>query len=230
MPHKNVFTCQGKNSSSSLRSAPEIGQPSSELGPCSQSAFSSFHITPSPSPSPPCHASVMLPHSRFPFGLQRFIFLLLVSMCFLPCPAGAAVFRVGVVGPWGCDPLFAKALPSVAAQLAVNRINRDASLSYASTFDYSVLQVGPHICCSLLMNLFLGKSSIAVPHRTIHTVSLQEPCETSRALEKFVGFHTKASAYIGPSNPGYCDAASMLSKGWNKVKACKDCFDSLEAD
>lgn len=45
----------------------------------------------------------------------------------------------------------------------------------------------------------------------------QEPCETSRALEKFIGFHTKASGYIGPANPGYCDAASMLSKGWNKV-------------
>lgn len=45
----------------------------------------------------------------------------------------------------------------------------------------------------------------------------QEPCETSRALEAFVGFHTKASGYIGPANPGYCDAASMLSKGWNKV-------------
>uniref|UniRef100_A0A3Q3JWN1 Guanylate cyclase n=1 Tax=Monopterus albus TaxID=43700 RepID=A0A3Q3JWN1_MONAL len=92
----------------------------------------------------------------------------------MPFPAGAAWFRVGVVGPWGCDPLFAKALPSVAAQLAINRINRDPSLSY-------------------------------------------EPCETSRALEAFVGFHTKASGYIGPANPGYCDAASMLSKSWNKA-------------
>jgi len=32
-----------------------------------------------------------------------------------------------------------------------------------------------------------------------------------------MGFHTKASGFIGPANPGYCDAASMLSKGWNKV-------------
>lgn len=32
-----------------------------------------------------------------------------------------------------------------------------------------------------------------------------------------MGFHTRASGYIGPANPGYCDAASMLSKGWNKV-------------
>uniref|UniRef100_A0A3Q1IGT6 Guanylate cyclase n=1 Tax=Anabas testudineus TaxID=64144 RepID=A0A3Q1IGT6_ANATE len=117
-------------------------------------------------------------------GLQRFFLAFLASLCLLPNPAEAAWFRIGVVGPWGCDPLFAKALPSVAAQLAVNRINKDPSLSYAATFDYAVLQ---------------------------------EPCETSRALEAFVGFHTKASGYIGPTNPGYCDAASMLSKGWNKA-------------
>uniref|UniRef100_A0A3B5BIT7 Guanylate cyclase n=1 Tax=Stegastes partitus TaxID=144197 RepID=A0A3B5BIT7_9TELE len=111
---------------------------------------------------------------------NMFLLVLLASLCLLCCPAQAAWYRVGVVGPWGCDPLFAKALPSVAAQLAVNRINKDPSLSYA------------RLC-------------------------VQEPCETSRALEAFVGFHTKASGYIGPANPGYCDAASMLSKGWNKA-------------
>ncbi|XP_029311273.1 LOW QUALITY PROTEIN: retinal guanylyl cyclase 2 [Cottoperca gobio] len=117
-------------------------------------------------------------------GILSFLLVLLASLCFLPCPAQAGWFRVGVVGPWGCDPLFAKALPSVAAQVAVNRINKDPSLSYAATFDYTVLQ---------------------------------EPCETSRGLEKYLDFRTKASAYIGPANPGYCDAASMLSKGWNKA-------------
>lgn len=74
-------------------------------------------------------------------GLHSFVVLVLVALWLLPCPAQAAWFRVGVVGPWGCDPLFAKALPSVAAQLAVNRINRDPSLSYAATFNYAVLQV-----------------------------------------------------------------------------------------
>lgn len=74
--------------------------------------------------------------------LLEFPLVLLVALCLLPCPAQAAWFQVGILGPWGCDPLFAKALPSVAAQLAVNRINRDPSLSYAATFDYAVLQVG----------------------------------------------------------------------------------------
>uniref|UniRef100_A0A8D2ZJT1 Guanylate cyclase n=1 Tax=Scophthalmus maximus TaxID=52904 RepID=A0A8D2ZJT1_SCOMX len=122
------------------------------------------------------HPSPASMHPSFR-GFQRFLLVLLASLCLPPHLVQAAWFRVGVVGPWGCDPLFAKALPSVAAQLAVNRINRDPSLSRAAMFDYTVLQ---------------------------------EPCETSRALEAFLGFHTKASGYIGPANPGYCDAASML--------------------
>ncbi|XP_024866311.2 retinal guanylyl cyclase 2 [Kryptolebias marmoratus] len=161
--------------------------------------LSSFHpnhiiLVSSPqrsSMSPPCHYSFdslstlsPLPLISLLHGLLRFLFILLTSLCLIPCQTHAAWFRVGVVGPWGCDPIFGKALPHVAAQLAVNRINRDPLLTYAVTFDYAVLQ---------------------------------EPCETSKGLEAFVGFHTKASGYIGPANPGYCDAASMLSKGWNKA-------------
>ncbi|XP_077355787.1 retinal guanylyl cyclase 2 isoform X2 [Festucalex cinctus] len=122
--------------------------------------------------------------------LVRLLLVLLACLCALPYPCLGALFRIGVVGPWECDPVFAKALPDVAARLAVNRINKDPSLSYAATFDYSVLH---------------------------------EPCETSRALEKFVALHTKASAYVGPANPGYCDAASMLSKGWNKALFAWSC-------
>lgn len=98
-----------------------------------------------PSHSPPVLHNVPRLHLSPPLrtslsSLQRFFLALLAPLCLLPSPA-EAWFRVGVVGPWGCDPLFAKALPSVAAQLAVNRINKDPSLSYAATFDYAVLQV-----------------------------------------------------------------------------------------
>uniref|UniRef100_A0AAZ3S3D4 Guanylate cyclase n=1 Tax=Oncorhynchus tshawytscha TaxID=74940 RepID=A0AAZ3S3D4_ONCTS len=125
--------------------------------------------------------SLQLP--RYQYGV--FWFLLLAVLWLIgPSPAHAAHFRVGVVGPWSCDPLFSKALPSVAAQLAVNRINRDPVLSLAATFDY---------------------------------VILEEKCETSRALDGFMGFYTRATGFIGPANPGYCDAASLLGKGWNKV-------------
>nr|BAC76881.1 guanylyl cyclase [Oryzias latipes] len=139
-----------------------------------------------PSHTPPALTSVLSlsPGPAPKHTLLRLLLLLLPPLCLLPCSAEAAWFRVGVVGPWGCDPIFAKALPSTAAQLAITHINRDPSLSSAGAFDFAVLQ---------------------------------EPCETSRALETFVGFHTKASGYIGPVNPGYCDAASMLTKGWNKA-------------
>uniref|UniRef100_A0A8C7IGQ2 Guanylate cyclase n=1 Tax=Oncorhynchus kisutch TaxID=8019 RepID=A0A8C7IGQ2_ONCKI len=126
--------------------------------------------------------SLQLP--RYQYGV--FWFLLLAVLCLWligPSPAHAAHFRVGVVGPWSCDPLFSKALPSVAAQLAVNRINRDPVLSLAATFDY---------------------------------VILEEKCETSRALDGFME-SCQATGFIGPANPGYCDAASLLGKGWNKA-------------
>uniref|UniRef100_A0A8C5ART8 Guanylate cyclase n=1 Tax=Gadus morhua TaxID=8049 RepID=A0A8C5ART8_GADMO len=113
-----------------------------------------------------------------------FLRLVLPLMALLPCPAQGTRFRVGVVGPWGCDPLFSKAMPGVAAQLAVDRINKDPALSWEDTFDY---------------------------------VLLQEPCQTARGLQSFLGFQSQASAFIGLANPVYCDAASMLSKGWNKA-------------
>lgn len=93
------------------------------------------------------------------YNTQSFILLVLVSLFILPCPVQAAWFQVGVVGPWGCDPLFAKALPSVAAQLAINRINKDPSLSYTATFDYVVLQV--RCCQSVLCKLRLNVSIIS---------------------------------------------------------------------
>ncbi|XP_030635513.1 retinal guanylyl cyclase 2 [Chanos chanos] len=108
---------------------------------------------------------------------------LLVLLCLLPGSI-AATFRVGVVGPWSCDPLFAKAYPNAAARLAVDRINKDPSLRLGTTFDY---------------------------------VILEEDCETSHALGRFLGYYTRASGFVGPANPGYCDAASLLGKSWNKA-------------
>ncbi|KAJ8416772.1 hypothetical protein AAFF_G00326500 [Aldrovandia affinis] len=122
---------------------------------------------------------------QFPFPLHGawLLWFLLVTLC-LPSKTQAIVFRVGVVGPWSCDPLFAKALPRVAAQLAVDRVNKDNSLSLGSVFDY---------------------------------VILEEDCQTSRALSGFLEYYTRASSFMGPVNPGYCDAASLLGKSWNKA-------------
>uniref|UniRef100_A0A9J8AVG0 Guanylate cyclase n=1 Tax=Cyprinus carpio carpio TaxID=630221 RepID=A0A9J8AVG0_CYPCA len=111
-------------------------------------------------------------------------------LCLFPATFAATV-RVGVVGPWSCDPLFTKAQPGVAAQLAVDHINRDPYLSQGITFDY---------------------------------VILEEDCETSQAFARFLGFYTRASGFIGPVNPGYCEAASLLGKSWNKAVFSWSCI------
>ncbi|XP_055479239.1 guanylate cyclase D [Psammomys obesus] len=64
----------------------------------------------------------------------------------LPAWAGEA-FTIGVLGPWDCDPIFSQALPSVAAQLAVDGVNKDASLLQSSQLDFKVIPTGcdaPH--------------------------------------------------------------------------------------
>ncbi|MCI4386143.1 hypothetical protein PGIGA_G00058890 [Pangasianodon gigas] len=48
-------------------------------------------------------------------------------------------------------------------------------------------------------------------------VVLQEPCETSKALTTFVYYEKEADAFIGPGNPGYCNAATLLGKNWDKA-------------
>lgn len=93
-------------------------------------------------------------------------------------------YKVGVVGPWSCDPLFSKALPHIAAKLAVERINKDATLDLGLNFNY---------------------------------VIIDEDCQTSKALSTFLTYSGVASGFIGPSNPGYCDAATLLGKNWNKA-------------
>ncbi|XP_051572013.1 retinal guanylyl cyclase 2-like isoform X3 [Myxocyprinus asiaticus] len=114
----------------------------------------------------------------------------LLCLC-LPPASTAATLRVGVVGPWSCDPLFTKAEPSMAARLAVERINKDHSLSQGIRFDY---------------------------------VILEEDCDTSHSLARFLGYYTRASGFIGPINPGYCEAASLLGKSWNKAVFSWSCI------
>lgn len=54
--------------------------------------------------------------------------VLLWAGCLPDLSWGTGTFTVGVLGPWDCDPIFAQALPSVAAQLAVDQANQDPSL------------------------------------------------------------------------------------------------------
>lgn len=95
----------------------------------------------------------------------------------------ALPYKIGVIGPWTCDPFFSKALPEVAAALAIERISRDVSFDGSYTFEY---------------------------------VILNEDCQTPKALSSFISHQQMASGFVGPANPGYCEAASLLGNSWDK--------------
>lgn len=57
----------------------------------------------------------------------------------LPLTIHATTFKVGVIGPWKCDPIYARAYPDAAAKLAVSRINKDPTLNKGHWFDYVLL-------------------------------------------------------------------------------------------
>lgn len=116
--------------------------------------------------------------------LYNSLLWVLLWVLMFPCCVRCLIFRVGVVGPWNCDPVYYKAFPAAAARLAVSRINGDLSLDLGLKMDFTILQ---------------------------------EPCETSKALTAFIYFEKMADAFVGPSNPGYCVAASLLAKNWEKA-------------
>ncbi|XP_077748865.1 retinal guanylyl cyclase 1 [Canis aureus] len=64
---------------------------------------------------------------------------LLLLLLLLPPSALSAVFTVGVLGPWACDPIFARARPDLAARLAAARLNRDAALEDGPRFEVTLL-------------------------------------------------------------------------------------------
>ncbi|XP_040195932.1 retinal guanylyl cyclase 2-like isoform X1 [Rana temporaria] len=128
------------------------------------------------------HLPIRRPLRTFPFHVL--LCFILIGLLMKPLGVQSVNFTVGVVGPWKCDTLFSKALPELAARLAVTKINNDSSLQLAHTLDYKILE---------------------------------ENCETSKALMEFPNFEKFSSAFIGPQNPGYCDAASLLGKNWDKA-------------
>uniref|UniRef100_A0A3Q0SQE5 Guanylate cyclase n=1 Tax=Amphilophus citrinellus TaxID=61819 RepID=A0A3Q0SQE5_AMPCI len=123
-------------------------------------------------------------HTLPTLPFYNFLLWVLLGVLTFPCCVRCLIFKVGVLGPWNCDPVFYKALPVTAARLAVSRINGDADLDLGLKMDFIILQ---------------------------------EPCETSKALTAFIYYEHVADALIGPTNPGYCTAASLLARNWNKA-------------
>lgn len=78
--------------------------------------------------------------------------------------------------------MYSKALPDLAARLAMARINKDPYLSKGYWYDYTLIN---------------------------------EDCQTSRALARFIELEGYGSVFLGPANPGYCTSAALLAKNWN---------------
>uniref|UniRef100_A0A3B4AR60 guanylate cyclase n=1 Tax=Periophthalmus magnuspinnatus TaxID=409849 RepID=A0A3B4AR60_9GOBI len=123
--------------------------------------------------------------------VYNFSLWILLGVLTFPCCVHCLIFKVGVLGPWNCDPIYYKTYPTAAARLAVSRINRDPNLDLGLTMDFIILQ---------------------------------EPCETSKALTAFIYYEERADAFVGPTTPGYCTAASLLSKNWGKALFSYGCI------
>uniref|UniRef100_A0A665UJR9 Guanylate cyclase n=1 Tax=Echeneis naucrates TaxID=173247 RepID=A0A665UJR9_ECHNA len=63
----------------------------------------------------------------------------LLMFSFLPCQGWATTFKVALVGPWKCDLLYSKALPDLAARLAISRINKNPYLNKGYWYDYTLI-------------------------------------------------------------------------------------------
>ncbi|XP_019742856.1 retinal guanylyl cyclase 2 isoform X2 [Hippocampus comes] len=141
------------------------------------------HFPPPWEPNHPFVPTVKSRHSSLTPDFYNFLVFVILGLLPFPCCVRGLVFKVGVLGPWNCDPVFYRTQPAAAARLAVTRINEDLSLNLDLKMDF---------------------------------VILQEPCETSKALTEFIHYEKMADAFVGPTNPGYCTAASLLAKNWDK--------------
>uniref|UniRef100_A0A4W4F921 Guanylate cyclase n=1 Tax=Electrophorus electricus TaxID=8005 RepID=A0A4W4F921_ELEEL len=62
--------------------------------------------------------------------------LSLLMLSHLPHEVWSTTFRIALVGPWTCDPMYSKSLPEVAAHLAMSRINKDPHLNRGYWYDH----------------------------------------------------------------------------------------------
>lgn len=52
----------------------------------------------------------------------------------------SATFKIALIGPWSCDPMFSRAMPTAAANLALSRIQSDGSLSRGYHYSVKLLE------------------------------------------------------------------------------------------
>lgn len=92
---------------------------------------------------------------------------------------------------------------------------------------YKIGVVGPWACDLLFSKALLDIAAQLATERinrdpsfdldySFEYVILNEDCQTFRPLSSFISHHQMASGFIGPVNPGYCDAALLLGNSWDK--------------
>ncbi|XP_077326752.1 retinal guanylyl cyclase 1 isoform X1 [Lithobates pipiens] len=79
-------------------------------------------------------------HPRWKLPISSLLFFFI--MILLPSTIRTTTFRIGLVGPWTCDPLIAKALPNIAARLAISDLNSDHTLASGIWFEHVLLPQG----------------------------------------------------------------------------------------
>uniref|UniRef100_A0A4W6CTJ1 Guanylate cyclase n=1 Tax=Lates calcarifer TaxID=8187 RepID=A0A4W6CTJ1_LATCA len=72
--------------------------------------------------------------------MQILQLLLLLCLWFLcVTDVWSATFKLALIGPWSCDPMFSRAMPTAAANLALSRLRSDGSLSRGYWYDVKLL-------------------------------------------------------------------------------------------
>ncbi|XP_071321254.1 retinal guanylyl cyclase 2-like [Trachinotus anak] len=65
------------------------------------------------------------------------LWLLLWLLCIME--VWTATFKLALIGPWSCDPMFSRAMPTAAANLALSRLRGDSGLSRGYWYDVKLL-------------------------------------------------------------------------------------------
>lgn len=109
-------------------------------------------------------------------------------LCFLDITlAWSATFKIALLGPWSCDPMFSRAMPTAAANLALSRIQSDSSLSRGYHYSVKLLEED----CSLSRGAEARKAYPLFPtnHQLLH-------------LSPLVSFSSEGSGRHGGLRPG----------------------------
>uniref|UniRef100_A0A8C6KY44 Guanylate cyclase n=1 Tax=Nothobranchius furzeri TaxID=105023 RepID=A0A8C6KY44_NOTFU len=109
----------------------------------------------------PCVPIIKSRQSLWTLPFYNFLLWVLLGVLTFPCCVHCLIFKVGVLGPWNCDPIYYKALPTVAARLAVSRINEDINLDLGLTMDFIILQESCETSKALTAYIYYDKSADA---------------------------------------------------------------------